>query len=44
MAARVGVEATIDGGGGSPEAERRKEDDAKRHGGGKVKMTPRSYL
>ena len=32
-AARVGAEATVDGGGGAPEGERRKEDDAKRHGG-----------
>ena len=43
-AARVGAEATVDGGGGAPEAEQRKEDDAKRHEEGKVKMTPRSYL
>ena len=32
-AAKVGAEATVDGGGGAPEAERREEDDAKRHGG-----------
>ena len=32
-AARVGAEATVDGGGGAPEAEQRKEDDAKRHEG-----------
>ena len=31
--AKVGAEATIDGGGGAPEAERREEDDAERHGG-----------
>ena len=31
--AKVGVEATVDGGGGAPEAERREEDDTKRHGG-----------
>ena len=43
-AARVGAEATDDGGGRALEAERREEDDAKRHGGEMVKMTPRSYL
>ena len=43
-AAKVGAEATVDGGGGALEAERRKEDDTKRHRGGKVKMTPRPYL
>ena len=32
-AARVGAEATVDGGGGAPKAERREEDDVKRHGG-----------
>ena len=32
-AAKVGAEATVDGGGGAPEAERREEDDVKRHGG-----------
>ena len=32
-AAKVGAEATVDGGGGAPEGERREEDDAKRHGG-----------
>ena len=42
--ARVGAEATADGGGGAPEAEQCKEDDVKRHEGEKVKMTPRSYL
>ena len=42
--ARVGAEATVDGGGGALEVEQRKEDDAKRHEGEKVKMPPRSYL
>ena len=32
-AAKVGAEATVDGGGGALEAERCEEDDAKRHGG-----------
>ena len=32
-AAKVGAEATVDGGGRAPEAERREEDDAKRRGG-----------
>ena len=33
-AAKVGAEATVDGGAGAPEVERREEDDdAKRHEG-----------
>ena len=32
-AAKVGAEATVEGGGGAPEAERHEEDDVKRHGG-----------
>ena len=30
--AKVGAEATVDGGGRASEAERREEDDTKRHG------------
>ena len=32
-AAKIGAEATVDGGVGAPEDERREEDDAKRHRG-----------